>query len=95
MTGVAPSSSGIYDNRQQWRDSPRLTRAVTLPEHFRNGGYTAYGGGKIFHALSWITDSYGKQQNEDKLWVHYWPSTTHPMPDPQWPIATRANREYK
>ena len=66
MTGVAPSSSGIYNNGQQWRESPRLAQAVTLPEHFRTGGYTAYGGGKIFHALSWITDGYGKQQNEAK-----------------------------
>ena len=92
MTGVAPSSSGIYHNGQQWRESPQLAKAVTLPEHFRNGGYTAYGGGKIFHALSWITDGYGKQQNESKLWDHYWPSATSPMPDPQWPAAAVANR---
>lgn len=92
MTGVAPSSSGIYHNGQEWRESPRLAKAVTLPEHFRNGGYTAYGGGKIFHALSWITDRYGKQQNEAKLWDHYWPSATNPMPEPQWPTAAVANR---
>ena len=92
MTGVAPSSSGIYHNGQQWRKSPRLAKAVTLPEHFRNGGYTAYGGGKIFHALSWITDGYGKQQNEAKLWDHYWPSATSPMPEPQWPTAAVAKR---
>jgi arylsulfatase A-like enzyme len=92
MTGVAPSSSGIYHNGQEWRRSPRLADAVTLPEHFRAGGYQAYGGGKIFHALSWITDSYGKQQNEAKLWDHYWPSATDPMPEPQWPKAAQAKR---
>ena len=92
MTGVAPSSSGVYNNGQDWRRSPRLIKAVTIPEHFRKGGYTAYGGGKIFHALSWITKGYGKQQNEEKLWDYYWPSATDPMPDPQWPLAAQAKR---
>ena len=64
MTGVAPASSGVYNNGQDWRRSPRLAKAVTLPEHFRAGGYEAFGGGKIFHCLSWINDGYGKQQNE-------------------------------
>jgi arylsulfatase A-like enzyme len=92
MTGIAPSSSGIYHNGQDWRRSPRLAKAVTLPEHFRGGGYTAFGGGKIFHALSWITKGYGKQQNEAKLWDSYWPSATSPMPAPQWPRETQAKR---
>ena len=92
MTGVAPASSGVYNNGQDWRRSPRLEKAVTLPEHFRTGGYEAYGGGKIFHALSWITGDYGKQQNEAKLWERYWPSADSPMPDPQWPKAAQAKR---
>lgn len=92
MTGVAPYKSGVYNNGQNWRLSPALKDASTLPEHFREGGYEAYGGGKIFHALSWITDGYGKQQNEEKLWDHYWPSATNPMPDPLWPKATNAKR---
>ena len=92
MTGVAPSSSGIYHNGQDWRSRPRLANAVTIPEHFRAGGYTAFGGGKIFHALSWITGGYGKQQNEAKLWDSYWPSATEPMPKPQWPKAAQARR---
>ncbi|MBT5845586.1 MAG: sulfatase-like hydrolase/transferase, partial [Verrucomicrobiales bacterium] len=90
MTGVAPSSSGVYNNGQDWRRSSRLEKAVTLPEHFRTGGYEAYGGGKIFHALSWITGGYGKQQNEAKLWDQYWPSADSPMPDPQWPKAAQS-----
>lgn len=92
MTGVAPSSSGVYNNGQDWRRSPRLANAVTLPEHFRAGGYEAYGGGKIFHALSWITGGYGKQQNEAKLWDRYWPSAEDPMPAPLWPKASQAKR---
>ena len=92
MTGVAPSSSGVYHNGQDWRSSPRLAKAVTIPEHFRAGGYKAFGGGKIFHALSWITGGYGKQQNEAGLWDSYWPSATDPMPAPQWPKAAAAKR---
>lgn len=92
MTGVAPSSSGVYNNGQDWRKSPHLAKAVTIPEHFRANGYAAFGAGKIFHALSWITDSYGKQQNEAKLWDYYWPSATNPMPEPQWPKASQAKR---
>ena len=80
MTGVAPASSGVYNNGQDWRRSPRLAKAVTLPEHFRAGGYEAFGGGKIFHCLSWINDGYGKQQNEAKLWDRYWPMADRPMP---------------
>ena len=92
MTGVAPASSGVYNNGQDWRRSPRLEKAVTLPEHFRTGGYEAYGVGKIFHALSWITGGYGKQQNEAKLWDRYWPAANSPMPDPQWPKGTQSKR---
>lgn len=95
MTGVSPASSGVYNNGQDWRSSPRLERAVTLPEHFRSSGYLAYGGGKIFHALSWITAGYGKQQNEASLWDSYWPSATQPMPDPLWPAAANATRNDK
>jgi arylsulfatase A-like enzyme len=92
MTGVAPYSSGIYNNRQEWRNSPRLKDAITLPEHFRNNGYTAAGAGKIFHALSWIEKRYGKQQNDASIWDHYWPSATKPMPDALWPAATKAKK---
>lgn len=92
MTGVAPSSSGVYGNGQDWRRSPRLANAITIPEYFRANGYVAFGAGKIFHALSWITSGYGKQQNEEALWDFYWPSATRPMPDPQWPKAARSQR---
>ncbi len=92
MTGVAPWSSGIYNNGQDWRQSSRLMNAVTLPEHFRSGGYETYGGGKIFHALSWISDGYGKQQNESQIWDSYWPQADNPMPEPLWPKASNAKR---
>lgn len=47
MTGVRPSTSGVYQNNQPWR--PPLKDAVTLAQHFMNNGYRVEGGGKIFH----------------------------------------------
>jgi arylsulfatase A-like enzyme len=47
LTGVRPSTSGVYHNNQPWR--PALPDAITLPQHFRNAGYEVVGGGKIFH----------------------------------------------
>ena len=87
MTGVSPSTSGVYHNGQDWRKSPALAKAVTIPDHFRANGYVAYGGGKIFHSLSWITKSYGKQQNEAALWDRYFPEATRPLPPSLWPAA--------
>ena len=47
MTGLRPSTSGIYTNPQPWR--PALPEVVTLPQHFMAHGYHAVGCGKIFH----------------------------------------------
>jgi arylsulfatase A-like enzyme len=47
LTGIAPSKSGVYGNREMLRD--RLPDAVTLMQHFRASGYVSLGSGKIFH----------------------------------------------
>ena len=39
LTGIRPSTSGVYGNGQPMRDS--LPDAVTLPQHFMANGYTA------------------------------------------------------
>lgn len=90
MTGVSPSTSGVYNNGQDWRSSPALAKAVTIPDHLRANGYSAFGGGKIFHSLSWIVNGYGKQQNEAKLWDHYFPEATKSLPPSLWPDAVSA-----
>ena len=95
MTGVRPSTSGVYRNAQSWRSAPRLARAITIPEHFRAGGYTAVGGGKIFHALSWIREGYGKQRNDPDIWDAYFPSKDRPMPDALWPAAANVTISEK
>ncbi len=51
-TGLYPHTSGFYGYKEQeyrWRDNPRLQRATTLMEHFRDQGYQVGGTGKVFH----------------------------------------------
>lgn len=52
MTGLAPATSGLYLNQQDWRESERLQKVTTLPQHFKNHGYKTLGGGKLYHAAS-------------------------------------------
>ena len=56
MTGIRPSTSGVYSNGDLWRKA--MPDAVTLPQHFMLHGYEVLGGGKTFHgplneAASW------------------------------------------
>ena len=49
MTGLNPSTTGCYNNRQAFRMSPVGFDAVTLPRYFSNHGYFSTGVGKITH----------------------------------------------
>jgi len=49
MTGLSPSTTGIYGNLNWFRDLPKYKDWVTLPQYFRKHGYKAFGGGKLFH----------------------------------------------
>ncbi len=60
MTGLRPSTSGVYGNADVWRDA--LPDAVTLPQHFMLHGYEVLGGGKTFHG----------PQNEAASWEAYY-----------------------
>ncbi len=71
MTGILPSRSGVYANNQDWRTSPVLRDAVTLPQHFMANGYTATGSGKIYHG----------RFSHPASWEDYWPSQTENKPD--------------
>ena len=63
LLGLRPSTTGIYDNGHWWR--PHLPDAVTLPEAFRQAGYTVAGAGKVFHHTAGF--------NPPDLWDHYFP----------------------
>ncbi len=60
MTGLRPSTTGVYGNSDVWRDG--AGEAVTLPQHFAGNGYAVLGGGKIFHG----------SQNEAASWQAYY-----------------------
>ena len=47
LTGLLPTSTGIYDNRQPLRLG--LPDVVTLPQYFAAHGYRTAAAGKIFH----------------------------------------------
>ncbi|MBP86421.1 MAG: iduronate-2-sulfatase [Planctomycetaceae bacterium] len=49
MTGLRPSTTGIYGNLNCFRDLPKLKDWVTIPQYFRKHGYIAWTGGKIYH----------------------------------------------
>ncbi len=50
LTGLRPSTTGIYGNDQYWR--PVLPDVTTLPEFFRENGYHVAGAGKVFHHVA-------------------------------------------
>ncbi len=47
LTGLLPSTTGVYNNSHWWK--PNLPDARVLPRYFRDNGYYAAGGGKVFH----------------------------------------------
>jgi arylsulfatase A-like enzyme len=81
MTGLRPSTTGVYHNNQPWR--PVLRDAVTLPQHFIKNGYIAQGGGKIFHNAfndmpSWQHwEKVGGSPSPEKLPFNGIPNTAH------------------
>ena len=77
MTGFLPSTSGIYGNGSQMRDSEILKNALTIPQWFSKNGYFTTARGKIFHSangemadtISWdkwvkTTGNYGAVKTE-------------------------------
>ncbi|MCX6327735.1 MAG: sulfatase [Bacteroidia bacterium] len=86
MTGVHPLRSGIAKNvykkkSASWREGPDagnqvLKNVVTLSQQFRNHGYYAAGGGKIFHALQWSDGT----ENDPGTWDYYFPDALATIP---------------
>ncbi|QDU87517.1 Choline-sulfatase [Pirellulimonas nuda] len=52
LTGLRPSTTGVYCNNGWFRDHPDYVDWVTLPQYFAGQGYAAWGGGKVFHQPS-------------------------------------------
>lgn len=47
LSGLRPSTTGVYGNSEWWK--PNLPDVVMLPRYFKENGYYAAGGGKVFH----------------------------------------------
>lgn len=50
MTGIRPSTSGIYGLGPWFREVESMKNVVTLPQHFSRAGYQTYCGGKVYHS---------------------------------------------
>lgn len=50
LLGQYPDKTGVLDNNTYFREVPGNADAVTLPQHFRENGYTTIAAGKIFHS---------------------------------------------
>lgn len=79
MTGIRPSTSGVYHNSQPWR--PAMPRAVTLSQHFMQHGYTALGAGKIYHG----------RFPDPASWDQYFPSKDKNRPSDPLPAGRPLN----
>jgi len=79
MTGLAPYTSGVYSNYQDWREV--ITDSKTLGAYFREHGYYTAGAGKIFHYH--MVDRTG--------WDDYWPSQTQNMPTELMPDKSKSS----
>jgi arylsulfatase A-like enzyme len=75
MTGLRPSTSGLYNNGQWWKAA--LPDVVTMPQYFKNNGYYSAGAGKVFHhtpgnnpPCSW--DEFQDQVFDDPWYFQDW-----------------------
>ncbi len=96
LTGMLPSSSGVFGNEQDWRRSVQIAGKPTLPEHFKAQGFTTAAAGKIFHAnhggpdgrlAGWHGGRRGFEQ--DAAWDQRFPSAGVQIPD--LPVHTGQN----
>ena len=90
LSGLRPSTTGIYANAHDWRQAPRLKGAVTLPRHFRDTGYLTLGAGKLFHAHTFFDKKNLSGYPDPGAWHDYFPSKTQQMPEEavpeNWPV---------
>ena len=81
LTGLRPSTTGVYFNQNSWLENERATSVRTLPGYFMDSGYETVGSGKIFHSGS----------NDPTAWNSYYPSLDHERPDEATPRRLPAN----
>ncbi len=90
MTGLLPSSSGIYGNQPDWRIQEVFEDIRTIPGHFQDAGYATVGAGKLFHSSTFNTWAYFGY-NDTTAWDAYYPSLERQIPDEIRPHDRPAN----
>ena len=74
MSGIRPSTSGNYINKNSLTHNQILNNAVLLPEFFQQHGYYVSGAGKLFHGYHFNYEVKGRGFDE------YYPSKTQDLP---------------
>jgi arylsulfatase A-like enzyme len=74
MSGIGPSTSGNYVNRNSLSKNPILNNAVLLPEFFQQNGYYVAGSGKLFHGAHFNLELQGRGFDE------YYPNMKQDQP---------------
>ncbi|MCZ6674529.1 MAG: sulfatase [Verrucomicrobia bacterium] len=91
MTGLRPSSTGVYSNGDDWRVMDYTKDVTTLPDSFQAAGYLTKGGGKLYHAHT-ITEKALTGHLDAEPWDAFFPSKERQMPaevtPEQWPVNT-------
>ena len=94
MSGLRPSTTGIYNNTPDWRIVEELKGVTMMPAHFRKHGYHTAGGGKIFHAHRYF-DVGMTGFNDPDSWDEFYPSKQRQMPDEILPVNRARNGHPK
>ena len=90
LTGLRPSSTGIYGNAPDWRTQAVFQGKPTLPRYFRDNGYLTRGAGKIFHAHTYAPGGL-TGYNDTTAWDDFFPSLDRQLPDELTPFNIPAN----
>jgi arylsulfatase A-like enzyme len=74
MSGIRPSTSGNYVNKNSLIHNPILNNSVLLPEFFQQNGYYVCGAGKLFHG------NHFKREVKGRGFDEYYPSKEQDLP---------------
>ncbi len=86
LFGALPSSSGVYNNGQDWRAMEFFANRPSLPRYFKEHGFLNFGSGKIFHAHTFSPGGH-PGFNDVRGWDDYWPALDWQLPDELKPAA--------
>ncbi len=75
MTGLRPSTTGIYGLAPWFRDVEQFKDLVTLPQYLEKNGYRTYSTGKIYHG------GYGRRKTDKEFQILGPPAGVGVWPD--------------